>query len=353
MPYEDYLDARLSCRAHGEWEAGYADGLFPLPGDKPRYARDRVVDIKHVRLDVSLDLDNKRIEGKVAHTFTPLNDGLTAFELDSVELTIGGVTSASGTALAHSLSNGRLHIELPAAKNAGEEETVTVEFSGSPRRGMYFIGPDGDYPWKRLEAWTQGQDEDSRHWFPCFDSPNEKSTSELVVAVPERFFALSNGDLLGVEHDAETATRRFHWRFDVAHSCYLITLAAGELSELRDRWDDVDVTYYVEPGREDAARRALGRTPEMLALFSERFGLRYPYRKYAQVCVAEFIFGGMENTTATTLTDSVLFDARAALDYDVESLVAHELAHQWLGDLQTSRDWGQGWRYEGVATNSE
>jgi aminopeptidase N len=202
-------------------------------------------------------------------------------------------------------------------------------------------------------VWSQGQDEDSRHWFPCFDAPHEKATSELMVTVPERFFALSNGELLSVEPDAAARARRFHWRFDVPHSSYLITLAAGELVELTDRWEDVGVQYYVEPGREDAARRALGRTPEMMALFSERFGVRYPYSKYAQVCVAEFIFGGMENTTATTLTDTILYDERAALDFDADALIAHELAHQWFGDLLTCRDWGQGWLNEGFATYSE
>jgi aminopeptidase N len=101
------------------------------------------------------------------------------------------------------------------------------------------------------------------------------------------------------------------------------------------------------------AERTLARTPQMLELFSKKFGVPYPYPRYAQVFVADFIFGGMENTSATTLTDTVLIDERAALDYDVDSLVAHELAHQWFGDLVTCRDWGEGWLNEGFATYSE
>jgi aminopeptidase N len=349
LGYEDYLDTRLTCRGYGEIEAGAADGLFPLPGDKPRYPRDRVVDIKHVRLDVSLDLDNKRIAGRVAHTFTPLNDGLTALDLDAVELVIGSVTSASGVALAHSLSDGRLHIELPAPKNSGEEETVTVEFSGSPRRGLYFIGPDGNYPWKRLEAWTQGQDEDSRHWFPCYDYPNEMATTELHVSVREPFTVISNGELRGVDAGPE-GMRTYHWHQEVPHVTYLTSIVAGEYVEIRDEWDGIPIMSYVPPGREEDGRAMVKNTAEMMKLFSERTGIRYPYAKYSQAVVQDFIFGGMENVSATTVTDLILYDEKARLDQDGDYLLAHEIAHQWFGDLLTCRDWSHGWLNEGFAT---
>jgi aminopeptidase N len=133
----------------------------------------------------------------------------------------------------------------------------------------------------------------------------------------------------------------------------LITLAVGDFGTIETKWRDTPVVYYVERGREEAAERTLARTPQMLELFSQRFGVAYPYPRYAQVFVADFIFGGMENTSATTLTDTVLIDERAALDYDIDSLVAHELAHQWFGDLVTCRDWGEGWLNEGFATYAE
>jgi aminopeptidase N len=132
-----------------------------------------------------------------------------------------------------------------------------------------------------------------------------------------------------------------------------VTLAVGDFATIETRWRDVPVVYYVERGREADAERTLERTPQMLELFSTRFGVTYPYPRYAQVFVADFIFGGMENTSATTLTDTVLVDERAALDYDIDSLVSHELAHQWFGDLVTCRDWGEGWLNEGFATYSE
>jgi aminopeptidase N len=324
---------------------------FALPGTRPRYAPDRIVDVDHYRLELRVLPERRRIEGTCALTVTAIQDAVRHLELDAVELDVAEVRLDDDRVLAFRHDGRRLRIDFPRPLGPRERRVITIAYSATPRRGLWFVGPDEAYPHRSAQVWSQGQDEDSRYWFPCYDAPHMKSTSEMVATVPSGWFALSNGDLVdaSVTGDAKT----YHWRFDVPHSCYLITLAAGELVELRDRWDDIDVRYYVAPGREDDARRALGKTPRMLALFSERFGLKYPYRKYAQVCVSDFIFGGMENTTATTLTDQCLYDERAALDYDVDALVAHELAHQWFGDLVTCREWGQGWLNEGFATYSE
>jgi aminopeptidase N len=342
---EHLLGSAASCRDHG-FVAAFA-GPFALPGDKPQYPRDRVVDVKHVRLDISLDLDAKRISGAVSHTFSALNDGVDNIELDSVELDIASVRGSSG-ALAHDLSDGRLRVELGRSLAAGEEETVTVEFSGSPRRGLYFIAPDEGYPDKRLEAWTQGEDEDSRHWFPCYDYPNEMATSEISVTVRRPFIALANGELHSVDEAQDTRT--FHFFQAHPHVTYLTSVVAGEYSEIREDWNGVPVLYYLPPGREEDGRELFKNTPAMLSLFSELTGIPYPYAKYSQVVVQDFIFGGMENVTATTVTENALYDQRARLDADAEYLVAHELAHQWFGDLLTTRDWSHAWLNEGFAT---
>src|SRR5690606_27078286 len=326
---------------------------FALPGARARYSPDRVCDIRHIKIDVELDTDARRITGTCTLTLSPVVSGRTWLRLGPVELDIAPARRA-GERPEHRHDGKVLQVDLGEVRE-GQAFDLEVDYSGQPRRGIYFIGPDEAYPDKPTQVWTQGQDEDSRFWFPCFDAPSEKATSEVIATVPARFFALSNGTL--VSDTSEGDRRRWHWRFDTPHSCYLITLAAGELSELRDEWagpdGPVEVTYYVAPGREEDARRTLGRTPEMLSLFSRLFGVPYPYEKYAQVCVADFIFGGMENTTATTLTDVVLYDERAALDFDADALVAHELAHQWFGDLLTCRSWGEGWLNEGFATYAE
>jgi aminopeptidase N len=323
---------------------------FAFPGTRARWAPDRVVDIQHLALVLDVDPARRSVTGTVTLRVAVLAADTRAVELDAVELTIDGVT-VGGAAAGFRHDGRKLRIELPRACAAGAELVIAVAYRGAPRRGLYFIAPDDGYPDKPVQVWSQGQDEDSRYWFPCFDAPHEKATSELTVTVPATLFAVSNGALVS---DRVTGERRtLHWRLDVPHSCYLITLAVGDFATIETRWRDVPVVYYVERGREAAAERTLARTPEMLELFSTRFGMPYPYPRYAQVFVADFIFGGMENTSATTLTDTVLLDERAALDYDVDALVAHELAHQWFGDLVTCRDWGEGWLNEGFATYSE
>ena len=323
---------------------------FAFPGTKQRWAPDRVVDIQHLALVLTVDPAARSVAGTATLRGTVLATEARALELDAVELTIEAVR-VGGVPAPFAHDGRRLRVELGKAVVQGDLLELAVAYRGSPRRGLYFIAPDAGYPAKPLQVWTQGQDEDSRYWFPCIDAPLEKATTELTVAVPAHLFALSNGTLVSDATDGDRRT--LHWRLDVPHSCYLVTLAIGDFASIETRWRDTPVVYYVERGREADAERTLLRTPQMLELFSRQFGVPYPYPRYAQVFVADFIFGGMENTSATTLTDTVLLDERAALDYDVDALVAHELAHQWFGDLVTCRDWGEGWLNEGFATYAE
>ena len=317
-----------------------------------KWARDRAANIKHIKLEVTLDFDAKKITGTATHRLSAIAGPLERLEFDAAELAINAVR-AGGEPATFETADGKLRIALPRALGTGEEIEIAIDYAGQPRRGLYFVGPDLEYPNKPRQAWTQGEDEDSRYWFPCYDYPNNRTTSEIVATVPEQFTAISNGALVGTSSDATAKTRTFHWRHDVPHSAYLITLAAGEFAMIEERAGSVPVTYYVAPGREDDARRAFGNTPKMIQFFERVIGVPYPYAKYAQVAVSDFIFGGMENTSATTQTDSTLHDARAHLDFKSDPLVAHELAHQWWGDLLTCRDWAHAWLNEGFATYFE
>ena len=323
---------------------------FAFPGTRARYAPDRVIDLHHLALELEVDPAKRSVAGTVTLRGEVIAAHASSVELDAVELQIDKVT-ANGVAAGFQHDGKKLRVDLARPLAAGAELVIAVSYRGAPRRGLYFIAADESYPHKPMQVWTQGQDEDSRYWFPCLDAPLQKATSELTVTVPAKLFALSNGTLVGDRTEGDQRT--LHWRLDVPHSCYLVTLAIGDFAAVETRWRDVPVVYYVERGREAAAERTLARTPEMLELFSRLFGVAYPYPRYAQVFVADFIFGGMENTSATTLTDTVLLDERASLDYDVDALVAHELAHQWFGDLVTCRDWGEGWLNEGFATYAE
>jgi aminopeptidase N len=319
---------------------------------EPQWPRDRVADVKHIRLEVKLDFEAREITGMAVHRLAPIVGGLRQMEFDQVDLDIGEV-KVDGRIAPFQISDGKLLVPFSEELKAGAEIEVSIAYRARPRRGLYFVGPDEAYPNKPTQAWTQGEDEDSRYWFPCYDYPNDKATSEIFAAVPAGFFALSNGALVETREDRAAGLKTYHWRHDVPHSAYLITLVAGEFVEIADALDDLPVLYYVAPGREEDARRAFGNTPRMIEFFARKIGVRYPYAKYAQIAVADFIFGGMENTSATTQTADTLHDARAHLDFTSDPLVAHELAHQWWGDLLTCRDWSHAWLNEGFATYFE
>ncbi len=319
---------------------------------EPKWARDRTFDVAHIRLEIALDFAERSISGTATHRLSAIVDELREAEFDAAEMTVKAVR-LSGEPVAFESEGAKLRVKFARPMRAGDEAEIAIDYGARPRRGLYFVGPDEAYPEKPVEAWTQGEDEDSRYWFPCYDYPNDRVTSEVIATVPAKFTAVSNGALLSTASDSARGTRTFHWRHDVAHSAYLISLAAGEFVEIRDRAGDVPVLYYVHQSREEDARRAFGNTPRMIQFFERRIGVPYPYAKYSQVAVTDFIFGGMENTSATTQTADTLHDQRAHLDFTSDPLVAHELAHQWWGDLLTCRDWAHAWLNEGFATYFE
>lgn len=325
---------------------------FPLPGDTPQYAPDRAIDITHITLDLRLDFEQRSISGVATIAARVIAPEVSSVTLDAVDLDVAEATLRVGdatTPLTYDSDDRQLRLTLGRTLERGTELQLTIRYSAQPQRGVYFIHPDAGYPDKQVHAWTQSQDIDARAWFPCHTLPDDKATTEVIATVPSGMCALSNGELIA-RRDNGDGTATFHWREHVPHPAYLVTLVAGPFVELKDEWDGLPVTYYVLPGRETDAERALRRTPEMIKLFSEKLGVRYPYEKYAQVVVSDFIFGGMENTSATTLTDLFLPDERVMPDWTSEGLVAHELAHQWFGDLVTCREWGHGWLNEGFAT---
>jgi aminopeptidase N len=325
---------------------------FELPGAYPHYNPDRPGQVEHIALDLDLDIPNQRYTGTCNIRLKPVRPGVDSLTLDAVGLHIERVTVGS-TPQAFDYDGEQLQIQLQQPTVIGQPITLTIVYGvEKPQRGIYFIAPDEHYPDKPYQVWTQGEDEDSRFWFPCFDYPGQLATSELRVRVPQQYLAISNGELVSTEVEGEAKV--YHWRLDQVHPSYLMTLAVGEFDVIQDQWRGKPVTYYVQKGRKDQGQRTMGRTPEMLELFSRVFGYEYPFSNYDQVCPVDFIFGGMENTTTTLLTDRCLLDERAAIDNrSSETLVAHELAHQWFGDLIVINHWSQAWVKEGMATYSE
>ncbi|TRU61153.1 MAG: aminopeptidase [Microcystis aeruginosa Ma_QC_C_20070823_S13] len=324
---------------------------FELPGAKPHYNPDRPGQVNHIFLDLIIDIPQQSFQGSCQITLTPIRQGISSLTLDAVDLNINSVFIEDiSQPFDYDRSLLTIHLLQPTTD---KPIILTINYQvKQPQRGLYFIGPDEYYPDKPMQVWTQGEDEDSRFWFPCFDYPGQLATSEIRVKIPQPYIAISNGELISVENVGED--RIYHWSQKQIHPTYLMTLAVGDFAELRDSWNGVPVTYYVEKGREEEGQRSMGKTPRMIEFFSQTFGYPYPYPKYAQVCVDDFIFGGMENTSTTILTDRCLIDQRASIDHTwTESLVAHELAHQWFGDLVVIKHWSHAWIKEGMASYSE
>ncbi|CCI14075.1 Aminopeptidase [Microcystis aeruginosa PCC 9806] len=324
---------------------------FELPGAKPHYNPDQPGQVNHIFLDLIIDIPRQSFQGSCQITLTPIRQGISSLTLDAVDLNINSVF-IEGISQPFDYDRSLLTIHL-LQPTSDKPIILTINYQvKQPQRGLYFIGPDEYYPDKPMQVWTQGEDEDSRFWFPCFDYPGQLATSEIRVKIPQPYIAISNGELISVATVGED--RIYHWSQKQIHPTYLMTLAVGDFAELCDSWNGVPVTYYVEKGREEEGQRSMGKTPRMIEFFSQKFGYPYPYPKYAQVCVDDFIFGGMENTSTTILTDRCLIDQRASIDHTwTESLVAHELAHQWFGDLVVIKHWSHAWIKEGMASYSE
>ena len=324
---------------------------FELPGAKPHYNPDRPGQVEHIFLDLVLNIPQKSFQGTCAITLLPIRQGIRELTLDAVDLNIESVLIDN---VAQTFNSDGEQLTIYLLKPT-EEEKIKIEIAYSadhPQRGLYFVEPEEHYPNKSTQVWTQGEDEDSRFWFPCFDYPGQLATSEIRVEVPQKFLAISNGELISTKERGENKV--YHWLQKQIHPTYLMTLAVGDFAEIKDQWNNLPVTYYVEKGREEDAKRSMGKTPRMMEFLSHKYGYLYPYPKYAQVCVDDFIFGGMENTSTTLLTDRCLLDQRAALDNQrTESLVVHELAHQWFGDLVVIKHWSHAWIKEGMASYAE
>ncbi len=331
--------------------SGFRDARFTLKGSAPHYAPDRTFDTEHIRLDLVLDIPRKTLRGTASFRLRALADRAERLVLDAVNFKIESVRSA-GRVLKFDYDKRKLTVHFPKRLRAGSRASLDVAYRVTqPKLGLHFIVPDRGYPDRPVQVWTQGEDEYARYWFPCHDAPQDRVTSEVLVRVPLGFTAISNGRL--VKKQRRGAHTLFHWKQDIPHATYLVTLAVGEFTEMRDRWRKVPVSYYVTPGREADAVRAFGKTPKMMEFFSTKIGVPYAYPKYAQVAALDFIYGGMENTSATTQTALTLHDERAHLDFSSDPLVAHELAHQWFGDLLTCRDWSHAWLNESFATYFE
>ncbi|HSQ61504.1 MAG TPA: M1 family aminopeptidase [Acidobacteriota bacterium] len=313
--------------------------------------RDLEFHVRHYDIALDVDFERRELRGTATLTIESLRDGLREAALDAAELRIESVRAGSRR-LAHAVEGHTLRVTLPRALDAGKRATLRIAYATRPRKGLYFTGPTESEPKRTPGAWTQGQADDSHWWIPCVESTESRATLETRITVPAGYRVIGNGRL-AARRKGRGGRVTWHWSQETAHPVYLASLVIGKYVELRDRAGRVPLLGYVPRGREREGRRFFRKTGAMIARYEEVFGHPYPYPKYAQSCVADFTYGGMENTSATTMFDGALRLPEDSFEGSYDGLVAHELAHQWWGDLVTCRHWTEGWLNEGFATYSE
>jgi aminopeptidase N len=336
--------------------AGAISAILLIPAksraDEP-YARSRDYDLQHVKTHLWLDFDHKSVRGEVTHSIAMLHEGVSQVQFDSVDLKINSVT-LDGKDAKYTVTATGLVVPLNSPSKDGEKHEIFIRYEGTPKKGLYFVGPDKNYPNRPKEVWTQGEAEDTRYYIPIYDYPNDRTTSEMIMTVPASWTTISNGQLSGTKEEAD-GTKTWTWKQEQTLSTYLITAVAGEFVERTDTWRGIPVRYVVPKGKEATIDATFERTKGMLDAFSDKLGVKYPWAQYAQSSVDDFVEGGMENTSATTLTSRGLLNPVLAPEEKrgSDDLDSHELAHQWFGDLVTCKDWSNIWLNEGFATYFE
>ncbi|HWH72469.1 MAG TPA: M1 family metallopeptidase, partial [Candidatus Sulfotelmatobacter sp.] len=320
--------------------------------DTRKYAPDREVQVLHLALDVTPDFQHRSIEGKATLRFKPLSQPVQELKLDAVDLQIRSVT-ASAKVQAYQVTEEQVIVTFAEPLPPGQETAVTIVYSAEPSQGLYFRTPEMGYRAGDTHLFTQGEAIEARYWYPCLDSPNQRFTSEVTCRVPAGMTAVSNGRLVSETKDPASGLTVIHWSQEKSHANYLVTLVAGYFQKLEDQCRDLPLAFYTPPSEFGQATNSFCGTKDVVAFFEQETGVAFPWAKYSQVCVNDFVAGGMENTSATTLTDRTLFTAATENIHTSEGLISHELAHQWFGDLVTCKDWSHLWLNEGFATYYE
>ncbi|MBI3649703.1 MAG: DUF3458 domain-containing protein [Acidobacteria bacterium] len=320
-----------------------------------QWPRSHNYDVLHYKINVTFDWQAKSVSGETTITLKPFADQFSEVELDAGQMEIKAVHLAPGTPLKFRyVNNQKLIVTLDKKYAANTPLSLTVQYVASPvnPQAIAFITPTATEKNRPSQIWSQGEAQTNHYWFPCYDAPNDKATSELIATVDDKYQVISNGRLIRVTAAPAQHTKTFHWLMQQPFSSYLISIIVGEYAEVKDHFKHTPVSSFVYKNQVHNARVALGKLAQMVAYFSQRLDYDFPYPKYAQVMAHNFP-GAMENITATTMSDTAVHDQRAHLDLSSDGLVAHELAHSWFGNLLTCRDWSELWLNESFATFME
>ena len=324
---------------------------------RPDFNRKQTYDVQHYLIRTSFDQTKFVVNGDTTITFKPLASNFSSVEFDQAGLNFRSVKlDPAGTDLKFRTVGEKIIVTLD--KPYGPNDTIAIRLIYSttkPKKGVYFVEPlvEGGIEKRSAQIWSQGEADENRHWFPSFDFPSDKATTEQYITAEKSNTVIANGELLEQTDNADGRST-WHYKMPAAHSSYLTSFVVGKYVKVPDKHKDVPLGFYVYPGSEAIAPKAFGNTKEMMRIYEELTGIPFPYNKYDQTIVSSFVFGGMENITATTMADTEIFAANVEfMRGNVEDLVSHELAHSWFGDLVTCRNWAELWLNESFATFME
>jgi aminopeptidase N len=350
------LHSAIVCVLTFQSFSAFAQSLEPeITAPPVQWTRSHNYDVQHYRIKVSFDWKEKSVTGETTITLKPFPNDLSEVEFDAGQMDIQAVKLAQGTPLKFRyVNNQKLIITLDKKYSANSKLAITINYVARPvnSQALAFISPTDTDKTRPYQIWSQGEAQTNHYWFPCYDAPNDKATSEVIATVEDKFQVISNGKLVSVQANPLKKTKTFHWLMNQPFSSYLISIIVGEYAEVKDRFKNTPVSSFVYKNQVQEARASLGKLPQMVAYFSKKIGYDYPYPKYAQIMVRDFP-GAMENITATTMSDTAVHDKRAHLDLSSDDLIAHELSHSWFGNLLTCRDWSELWLNESFATFME
>lgn len=336
---------------------------FELPDYNPSSTRKN--DLLHTKLDLSFDWEKEQVIGVATLRLQAYFYPVQTLTLDAKGFTINSIELSDGNALSYTYDNNQLQIDLPRTYTREEVYEIEIDYVATPRadtgsdaitsdKGLFFINPRNEELNKPQQIWTQGETEHNSRWFPTIDKPNERCTQEMYLTVEDKYVTLSNGLLLSSTQHGD-GTRTDYWKMDEPHAPYLFMLTIGEFAVVEDTpWNDKPVEYYVEPEFEEHAKAIFPHTPEMLDFFSEVTGVSYPWSKYSQVVVRDYVSGAMENTTGVIFGEFMQYTERELIDELInDKIVAHEMFHHWFGDYVTCESWANLTLNEGFANYSE
>jgi len=323
-------------------------------------------DITHTKLDLRFDWANQHVIGDAVITLKPFFKPIAEITLDAVNFDIKRINLLNQASdLKYAYDGELLTITLDRTYTRQESINLHIVYIAKPNereatgseaitsdKGLFFINPLGLDPDSPTQIWTQGETQNNSKWFPTFDRPNERFTQEIILTVDNKYKTLSNGLKIKSQVNPD-GTRTDYWKQDKAHTPYLVMIAVGDFDEEQEMWQDIPVHYMVQKGFGKHAKKIFNHTPEMMTFFSKQLDYKYPWDKYAQVVVKDFVSGAMENTSASVFGDFIQKTSRELIDNNNDYIVAHELMHHWFGDLVTCEGWSNLTLNEGFANYAE